>query len=489
MRDSFAQLWSISLVRCPPDIPERSLEGLQCFACLGFLDLSFTKFKLQTLQRILRPIQILRLHCFESFTADVQKLSSETTRGFISFAIPTIWSMNGIMFTCDERFKWENHFEYGKGQYSEIYRKHFVDFDPRFVPTRLLSQAPFNNQSLSRESIEDISSFSSSLNEPLPGTLWSHKARSLVYPVPGYFAMGFDQDIWRCSKLAKDLESHVAAHLKKETNDIDKINDIGISHFISAISTGSDGRPENTFEWRTFLLLLLVGSLLYDFPQPLMQSVLGVLFDKSFLWTNEEWTPTTWPLQLRLYYSALLLARTSIKSPTEHQHSDEDDVITLDVLNSVGKLIAALSESVYDQVSQDFHSQIDEFAVNKSFDALCITPLDQKNLAILSLQFLRLFMLIQDDVLLMDYMDFLLFVLDQQLQTLWPDDSDRQEKVYSKSFVYEKKPTGERFTLMSYKDFDLSLEAKGLEFRFRFLSTLDQVLELTVSDIQEVESM
>ena len=283
LKSQYSQLWSLSLIHCP--LSHVSLQSLNCLASLGFLDVSFTQITFNALQSSLRPIQILELHCFHCPNLEIASQS----RGFMIFSLPNVWSLNGSFANCDERHHWNEYFRNGQGRFSALYRKHFLEFDPNFVPSRLIDEE--NDQ----------------------GSVWSLKAKELLYPLPTHFNMGFDQDIWRCTKLARLLESNVS-----ETFSSLDAASVSVRPFVSPPSSASDSKMENSTEARSCLLLLLLGTFFSTryYPLNLLQESLQVLFDpQDHPWAHLKVSPLHWSFQHRLQFCSLLYARLSIESP------------------------------------------------------------------------------------------------------------------------------------------------------------------------------
>jgi hypothetical protein len=205
----------------------------------------------------------------------------EGWRDFLIYALPNLWAINGGIITYDQTIHAHRRFT-GKGRFSEIYRKHFIDFDPLFTPSRL----EHDNSS---------------------GTIWSIDAKNLLFPLPNHFNMGVERDIWRFTRMAKELESLMSSD---EQGDIAT----SICAFISIPSSASSSQIENDHNSRVMLLILLLGSLFPDFQPEVLQAVLEYIFDQR-PWTHHSITPLKWSLQQRIYFCHLLVARLSIVSP------------------------------------------------------------------------------------------------------------------------------------------------------------------------------
>lgn len=293
LRTRYATLWRVSLVGLT--LSDKAFQSLGCFVGLGFLDLSYTNLSLKTIQSALRPIQILSLHIFSC-----PHLES-VERGFLVYTLPNTWSLNGLIPTCTQRVQYKQSYTAGKGRFSEVYRKHFLPFDPKLVPTRLwpVEQAANPN-----------------LHEIQIGCLWSPQAKLLASNVPQHFAMGLEQDLWRTKRLAFNLETDILAALHASKADVQVIRS-SIEHFISPPSSGSDGSSLNSLDSRSRLLLLLLATMTSGLSIDLFQRALETIFCGSdSQWTASSISPISWPLKYRLIYAAMLLARLSIQSPT-----------------------------------------------------------------------------------------------------------------------------------------------------------------------------
>ena len=280
----YHQLWQISFYKCPA-LPLTLLESLSTISCLGFFDISYSKIDLKALQSSIRSIAILRLHCFGcSFSVNWHQ-----TRGFLIYTLPNVWSLNGIMSTCEDRYHYEEYYKHGQGRYSELHRKQFVRFDPKYVPSRL-----FNTKSDQTNECSIIS---------------CQFAKSHILPIPLEFKMEADRDIWRLMKLSLELERLVTLLDHPVLNS-------SLSSFINQRSTASNDCIENSTIGRSILLLLILGSFMEDFMNELsvLQFALITLFDHKE-WTCPPFSPLNWKLQHRLFYCSLLIARLSIPSP------------------------------------------------------------------------------------------------------------------------------------------------------------------------------
>ena len=293
LRTRYASLWRVSLVGLT--LSDKAFQSLTCFVGLGFLDLSYTNLSLKTLQSGLRPIQILSLHVF-----GCPNLES-VERSFLVYTLPNAWSLNGLIPTCNQRYQYMQSYTNGKGRFSEIYRKHFLPFDPKLVPTRLwpVEQAANPNP-----------------HDVQIGCLWSPQARLLASNVPQHFTMGFEQDLWRTKRLAHNLETDIMTALHLSKADVQVIRS-SIGNFISPPSSKSDRSSLSSSDSRSYLLLLFIATMTSELPVDLLQRALETIFcRKDSQWTASAISPIFWPSKYRLVYAAMLLARLSIQSPT-----------------------------------------------------------------------------------------------------------------------------------------------------------------------------
>lgn len=121
----FKSLWIISFayVNQLPD-----LTPLGDFACLGFVDLSYTKVNLKQLQQAFSRTHLIRLNILETPAFKIQNAT-----GFLINTLH-VWILNGVYISFLDRQKWHEFFV--ANPYSTTQRKWKFD-DTMFVPTRL----------------------------------------------------------------------------------------------------------------------------------------------------------------------------------------------------------------------------------------------------------------------------------------------------------------------------------------------------------------
>ena len=126
-----------------------------------------------------------------------------------------------------------------------------------------------------------------------------------------------------------------------------------------------------------------------------------------------------------------------------------------------------LTERVYRYVVSD---QQDFQSVRVSLDSFesQIDRLDEDSLNLLHLEIIKLLCLIPDDTHLLAHMPNLLVHFDTQSRILLRDQG--LEEIKKELLVYEKG------RLMDFQSSLLSLEARGLEFRFRLMSSVERVM-------------
>jgi hypothetical protein len=127
----FPHLWVISL--CNISLARNDLLSfLLNYKAIGFLDLSCTDVTLDILQKALRHTTIFSLHLFncpglnqkDSASLKNSQLPQKISIGFLIYALPLTWSINGTFISFTDRKFWLNYFEKGPGMHSVIYRMH-----------------------------------------------------------------------------------------------------------------------------------------------------------------------------------------------------------------------------------------------------------------------------------------------------------------------------------------------------------------------------
>jgi hypothetical protein len=340
--DKFANLWTLSLVGCST-LSTISLSALNKFAALGFLDLSVTNVTFVILQQSIRKLNILQLHVLQcehilNPTPINDRIppskrypppTEEETQGFLFFVLPNVWSLNGIPVLFEERKRWGEYFAAGgKGQWSDLIRRHFVSFDSAFTPTREQRIRNFNGLDTAPETKED-----SAITTPGAKTALSGMPLNVHMPV--------EQDMWRIKKLAKDLESSVIQRLGEATHGIDQVShstDLFLCRGVKIIAPKGIAPLKvlfGTMEARAILAILLFASLFGDLPVALIQSVLEVVFTPQLThsertkkhWTSPSVSPLFWRIQERLRYLGLLSAVLELDFQSGNYSSCFSDLI------------------------------------------------------------------------------------------------------------------------------------------------------------------
>ncbi|KAJ3068309.1 hypothetical protein HDU98_008493 [Podochytrium sp. JEL0797] len=394
-------LWSLSLAKSTTKMTPQTLHPLSHIACLGFLDLSETDVSLPTLQSTLRQIQILRLHLFlcpniqsvvksqthqtlsfgSTHVQDAQTMAElhvagvsadacvfagnvteEEVRGFLTYSMPNVWILDGVPVLHHERKRWVRYFsEGGRGQFSDLVRKHFVDFESPFVP-RLKKQYPPPSPIRAEYVYES----------PIQQKLWSARAKKLIGEMPTEFTMPLDQDVWRLKRLCADLERRVIQTLPPSVFSLETVRGsvaafAGVPNQYSPLQNISKFETPFSLDSKICLALLIFGSLVEQVPIHLAQSALESIFEandpetgrRKTHWAQRPVSPLLWRVQERLEYLGILLAviqmdQTTHQPPTPHQllfptthHSPETRSRILSRINPLHPTLRLMHELIY----------------------------------------------------------------------------------------------------------------------------------------------
>ncbi|ORY43460.1 hypothetical protein BCR33DRAFT_717666 [Rhizoclosmatium globosum] len=287
-------LWSLSLVGSTTKMNPQTLEPLSHIACLGFLDLSETDVSLQTIQTSLRQIQIMRLH----LTSNATQITQDDLRGFMVYALPNVWTLDGIPILHQERRKWSKHFaEGGKGQFSDLIRKHYIE-DAAFVARKKKQYA--QPSYIKAEYIYE---------SPIQKKLWSSRAKKVIGDMPTEFNMPIDQDLWRLKRLAADLERRVIQTFPPSVFSLEKIRGsvacfVGVPNQYSPLQNNAKFATAYNVDSQISLALLILSSLIDEFPVHLAQSALEHIFEaneengkRKQHWAQRPISPLLWRVQ------------------------------------------------------------------------------------------------------------------------------------------------------------------------------------------------
>ena len=167
---AFKHLWEISFAYC--DFIPSTLETLTNFACLGFVDISFTPINLKQIQLVFSKMNVIHFNCIECPNIIDCEVNFSIRRGFLIEILPYIWNLNEMYITHNERQEWKNYFASPEGYSTSIWSKwHIVQTN--FFTTN-----------------DDI--------------IWTENAKEwLSYPV---YQMGINLDLWKIEKMMRQLD-------------------------------------------------------------------------------------------------------------------------------------------------------------------------------------------------------------------------------------------------------------------------------------------
>jgi hypothetical protein len=265
-------LWIISFAYCnlPVDI-----SPLKEYACLGFVDISYSSLNLKQLQEAFKQTHILRLNCINvPHFKDLQHY-----RGFIIYTLPNVWILDGLYISNSETSKWSEFFI--KNRYSIVDSKWKLDNVQHFIPTR-----------------SNTSYYSNSK----PDKIWTEPARYWLLDCPKDVKMTMNYDLWKLSKFAESLEGF----LEEKPNVLKSL--LCHEHL---------GIPESSK--KISLMLILIGTLFSEFPTLILhQSLKWIFKDEYPHWGEFDSSPVNWSLKDRLCFMGILIGRITMdmQSPT-----------------------------------------------------------------------------------------------------------------------------------------------------------------------------
>lgn len=242
----FRNLWEICFAFCS-SLP-KDLEALSSFACLGFLDISFTNINLKQIQTVFSKLNIIKLNCVGCPNLAENEFSIR--RGFLIEILPLTWTLNEMYITYAERQHWKKYFSSSDGgAYSAIWAKWKMELPDYFIP-----------------------------HSP---TIWSDNAKIwLSYP---NCKMGADLDKWKIDILMMDFQKTLTK------------SNLYPSHNLN---------PKNS----SVLLVLIIASFFPSFPKFLLHDILKHVFSQNQHWSDFEECPLNMNIKDRIFYLGILCA-------------------------------------------------------------------------------------------------------------------------------------------------------------------------------------
>ncbi|KAJ3290835.1 hypothetical protein HDU79_002905 [Rhizoclosmatium sp. JEL0117] len=155
---------------------------------------------------------------------------------------------------------------------------------------------------------------------PIQKKLWSSRAKKVIGDMPTEFNMPIDQDLWRLKRLAADLERRVIQTFPPSVFSLEKIRGsvacfVGVPNQYSPLQNNSKFATAYNVDSQISLALLILSSLIDEFPVHLAQSALEHIFEaneengkRKQHWAQRPISPLLWRVQERLEYLGLLIA-------------------------------------------------------------------------------------------------------------------------------------------------------------------------------------
>ncbi|KAI8929944.1 hypothetical protein BC831DRAFT_547245 [Entophlyctis helioformis] len=405
---AFRSLWILSLAYCDP-LPS-NLASLSSFACLGFVDLSYTRISWKTLQQSLRSVQILRLHTFgcHNLSDDTQPSAPSTAsallppsslhRGFLIFVLPRVWVLDGIFVTWIERQKWTRHFtDDAKGLFSALARKWKLVDCRVFVPSRLktgittfgkhhvaepwedayVADRPESQDSASDGGASDADSPNESADEELAHsemecrrsrhrkeqrTIWTSQARQWIRDIPVSFTMAVDLDLWRLRRLGATFEEYIKSTFEPQAAG--QCLSGAITSFLAPPS--SERHLEASPSSRVLLALQVFGSLFRAVPLQLLQATTMSLFGPASAhagsqgsprtggsrqtelhWTSPQVSVLTWPIKDRLALLGMLVPRIAMDNASPATVGRHESLLAPSLVSAMARLVSMACCATY----------------------------------------------------------------------------------------------------------------------------------------------
>ncbi|KAJ3175984.1 hypothetical protein HDU87_005649 [Geranomyces variabilis] len=341
-------LWSLTLSGCPTLLPNL-LTPLAALAGLGLLDISTTQTDFRTLHQTLRHTRVLHLVC----TACPKLRTAEggpERRGFAIVALPTVWMLDGVFVTWDERRKWRppsltttvatTTATVKQGAAVAAVFEHTPEVRARF---RDLCDRELVGGG---EAGKDTPAFMSSREKKAVAegagrtVIWTPRARAALEDFPMDFEMGVEEDVARLRVLARDLERTAQAapnFIERVSNP--NIIDGAIEAIVGGDDTFVDSRPPAPGERaaathgagsRIVMALLLLGTFSPEFGEgdgALQRTLESVFIDRWDAaaraagavdhWARAPASPLRWRVADRLRCLALCVGRLMLDTISE----------------------------------------------------------------------------------------------------------------------------------------------------------------------------
>jgi hypothetical protein len=357
-------LWIVSFCYCDP-FPQ-DVSALTEYACLGFLDVSFTKINLKQVQEVSKQTHILRFHYFGTPLIE----SVDNHRGFIINTAPKIWVLNGIYVSWVERKKHYDYFLHNR--HSVIERKWKIDDNSVFIPTRS-KQNDGNNK------------------------IWHKASRYWLGDCPLSFNMAVDYDVWKLNKLSLSLERYVG------------VVDDFIRQLIvpEAISKGPSITSTNS-------TLVLIGTLLPWFSITLLHQTCRTILQKY----NSVESLCFWKLGDRLSLLALLIGRMHMDHTSIVHQVYQKFKLSEKKRNFLQNFVIASLKCNYpfetdDEFDFDSFIQRAGREMNNEFKSKMLDTNDSEEFAWVNLSILELICMGSNNVSFMEHFSTLLEILEK----------------------------------------------------------------------------
>ncbi|KAJ3146121.1 hypothetical protein HDU89_006687 [Geranomyces variabilis] len=338
-------LWSLTLSGCPTLLPHL-LTPLSALAGLGLLDISTTQTDFRTLQHTLRHTRVLHLVCIACPKLRTAEGGPER-RGFAVVALPTVWMLDGVFITWDERRKWRRPLTTTTAATTTTAKvaaaptafEHTPEVRARF---RDLCDRELVGGDAGKETPGFVSSREKKAVAEGAGrtVIWTPRARAALEDFPLDFEMGVEEDVARLRVLARDLErtARTAPGFVEHVSN-PEIIDGAIEAIVGGDDTFVDSRPPAPGERasathgagsRIVLALLLLGTFSPEFggsDGALQRTLESVFIDKWDAaaraagavdhWARAPASPLRWLFADRLRCLALCVGRLMLDTISE----------------------------------------------------------------------------------------------------------------------------------------------------------------------------
>jgi hypothetical protein len=293
----YNNLWIISFAYCQLKM---DISPLKKYACLGFVDISYSSINITQLQVAFQKTQVLRLNAIDTKFRNI-----DHHRGTIIYTIPLVWILDGLYIGYPERKRWNDFFT-SNTLVDPLWN---IETLTHFVPSRMTP-----NHFLTPEKLQ----------------IWTEPAKFWIESCPLEFQMASHQDLWKLSKLAIAMEPYL--------NETENVIQSLFSHEVIGI---------NENKKKVLLMLMLVGSLFHEFPVLVLQQSLKQIFDEYPHWGEFDQSPISWSLKDRLSFLGILVGRITVDLHSPTSRLKQSFKIDMDELKFIKDLCFSYIKNSY----------------------------------------------------------------------------------------------------------------------------------------------